>query len=64
MKLFHLPLDEAAEAIGICSTALKNVCRKLGVSRWPYRRVRRSERKREIARQYREALRLRRQAGK
>ncbi|KAJ1475398.1 hypothetical protein T484DRAFT_1909715 [Baffinella frigidus] len=35
--LFHLPLGHAAEQLGLCRTALKNVCRKCGVMRWPFR---------------------------
>ncbi|KAJ1492031.1 hypothetical protein T484DRAFT_1881846 [Baffinella frigidus] len=35
--LFHLPLVEAAERLGLCRTALKNVCRKFSVARWPFR---------------------------
>ena len=35
--LFHLPLEEAAEKLGVCRTALKNACRKCGIGRWPFR---------------------------
>ena len=35
--LFHLPLGQAAEQLGLCRTALKNVCRKCGITRWPFR---------------------------
>ncbi|KAJ1475405.1 RWP-RK domain-containing protein [Baffinella frigidus] len=35
--LFHLPLGQAAEKLGLCRTALKNVCRKCGIRRWPFR---------------------------
>ena len=34
---FHLPLEEAAEKLGLCRTALKNACRKCGIGRWPFR---------------------------
>jgi hypothetical protein len=34
--LFNLPQKDAAKALGISLTALKQVCRKLGVDRWPY----------------------------
>ena len=34
--LFGLPQKDAAKALGISLTALKQVCRKLGVVRWPY----------------------------
>jgi hypothetical protein len=34
--LFHLPLGQAAEQLGLCRTALKNACRKCGLARWPF----------------------------
>ena len=34
--LFHLSLKQAAAKLGICTTALKSVCRKFGLKRWPY----------------------------
>ena len=37
-SLFGRPQTEAAERLGISLTSLKEVCRKLGVPRWPYRR--------------------------
>jgi len=37
--LFALPQNAAAKRIGISLTALKQVCRKLGIERWPYRRA-------------------------
>ncbi len=51
---FNLPQQEAARALGISVTSLKQVCRKLGVTRWPYHRVvkpnfRCSQRRREEA---------------
>ena len=33
--LFSLPLKQAAAKLGICTTAFKSVCRKLGLNRWP-----------------------------
>ena len=33
--LFGFTLSEAAKAMGICDTALKSCCRRLGISRWP-----------------------------
>jgi hypothetical protein len=33
--LFGFPLSEAAKAMGICDTALKSCCRRLGIPRWP-----------------------------
>lgn len=35
----HLPITEAAKELQICPTALKKVCRKHGMLRWPYRKV-------------------------
>ena len=51
---FNLPQQEAASALGISVTSLKQVCRKLGVTKWPYHRfvkpkVRCSQRRREEA---------------
>jgi len=37
-SLFGRPQSEAAERLGISLTSLKQVCRKLGVPRWPYAR--------------------------
>lgn len=38
-EFFHLPLKEAAPAIGICVTALKRACRKNKIARWPHRKI-------------------------
>ncbi|KAG2386612.1 hypothetical protein C9374_002356 [Naegleria lovaniensis] len=37
---FYLPLQKAADDMGICQTLLKKFCRQYGISRWPYRRIR------------------------
>eukprot|EP00276_Gloeochaete_wittrockiana_P017787 CAMPEP_0184346330 /NCGR_PEP_ID=MMETSP1089-20130417/14600_1 /TAXON_ID=38269 ORGANISM="Gloeochaete wittrockiana, Strain SAG46.84" /NCGR_SAMPLE_ID=MMETSP1089 /ASSEMBLY_ACC=CAM_ASM_000445 /LENGTH=307 /DNA_ID=CAMNT_0026676953 /DNA_START=85 /DNA_END=1005 /DNA_ORIENTATION=+ len=37
---YHLPLHEVAQRLGICTTALKKLCRRRGIERWPYRRLR------------------------
>lgn len=37
-SLFSLPQKDAAQKFGISLTAFKQVCRKLGVACWPYRR--------------------------
>ena len=36
--MFGMPQPEAAKALGVSLTTLKQVCRRLGLSRWPYRR--------------------------
>mmetsp|Transcript_41091 Transcript_41091/g.34627 ORF Transcript_41091/g.34627 Transcript_41091/m.34627 type:complete len:436 (-) Transcript_41091:1029-2336(-) len=36
--LFGLQQKEAAEGLGLSTTALKQVCRKLGIKRWPFGR--------------------------
>lgn len=38
-KVFHLPLVDAAGALGISPTGLKRWSRRLGVPRWPFRKV-------------------------
>ena len=38
-SLFGVPQPDAARALGISLTSLKQVCRKLGVTRWPYQRL-------------------------
>jgi hypothetical protein len=38
--VFHLPMAEAAVKLGVCSTVLKKICRRKGISRWPYRQIR------------------------
>ena len=38
--VFHLPMAEAALKLGVCSTVLKKICRRNGISRWPYRLIR------------------------
>ncbi|KAL0209250.1 hypothetical protein RCL1_003508 [Eukaryota sp. TZLM3-RCL] len=37
-KLFHLPLNKAAEVLKIGRTTLKQRCRELQIHRWPYSR--------------------------
>jgi len=38
-SFFGQPLKVAAKELGICITAMKTVCRKFGIERWPYRRM-------------------------
>ncbi|KAM7261592.1 hypothetical protein ACFE04_020669 [Oxalis oulophora] len=37
-KYFSSPLNDAAAALGACSTDLKKICRQNGLDRWPYRK--------------------------
>jgi len=39
MPLFPIPIREAARRLGICTTLLKQLCRRLGIHRWPQRKV-------------------------
>ena len=39
-RFFDRPQTEAAEAFGVSVTTMKQICRKFGVSRWPYKRQR------------------------
>mmetsp|Transcript_46614 Transcript_46614/g.72968 ORF Transcript_46614/g.72968 Transcript_46614/m.72968 type:complete len:296 (+) Transcript_46614:204-1091(+) len=34
---FHLPMPTASAKLGICTTAIKKLCRKFGIKKWPYR---------------------------
>eukprot|EP00292_Cryptomonas_paramecium_P014075 CAMPEP_0113696770 /NCGR_PEP_ID=MMETSP0038_2-20120614/21714_1 /TAXON_ID=2898 /ORGANISM="Cryptomonas paramecium" /LENGTH=235 /DNA_ID=CAMNT_0000619609 /DNA_START=51 /DNA_END=754 /DNA_ORIENTATION=+ /assembly_acc=CAM_ASM_000170 len=36
-KYFKSPLLVAAKELGISGTAMKNICRKFGIAKWPYR---------------------------
>lgn len=38
-QLFHMPLEAAAEELGLGLTAMKTLCRQHNLSRWPYRKV-------------------------
>jgi len=52
---FALPQQQAAQELGISLTSLKQVCRKLGLSRWPYRRASRPRGEKSHARQQHES---------
>ena len=34
---FNMPMVQACAELGVCCTAMKKACRKLGLERWPYR---------------------------
>lgn len=36
---FHLPISEASKEMNICPSAIKSICRKGGLLRWPHRKV-------------------------
>ena len=36
---FHLPLHSVAQRFGMCTTAFKKMCRRLGIAKWPHRQV-------------------------
>jgi hypothetical protein len=38
-ECFGMPSEEAARRLGIGLTVLKRICRKFGVPRWPYRKL-------------------------
>ena len=49
---FHLPINEASKQLGVCVTMLKKTCRKYGISRWPYRRIKCIDKKISVLRTY------------
>ena len=36
---FPLPLHTVALKFGMCTTAFKKMCRRLGIAKWPHRQV-------------------------
>jgi len=36
---FDKPMNVAAQKFDICVTALKKICRRHGIARWPHRKV-------------------------
>ncbi|KAL6000678.1 hypothetical protein ACLOJK_006404 [Asimina triloba] len=42
---FHLPIQAAAKKLSVCSTVLKKICRRNGLRRWPYRKVKSLDRR-------------------
>ncbi|XP_060210519.1 uncharacterized protein LOC132637450 [Lycium barbarum] len=41
----HLPIETAAKKLNICPTVMKKVCRRDGLSRWPFRKIKSVRRK-------------------
>mmetsp|Transcript_13756 Transcript_13756/g.27196 ORF Transcript_13756/g.27196 Transcript_13756/m.27196 type:complete len:219 (-) Transcript_13756:226-882(-) len=39
-QFYCYPLHLAAKKLGICQTAIKKVCRRLGIKKWPYKEMR------------------------
>ncbi|GLJ16613.1 hypothetical protein SUGI_0284960 [Cryptomeria japonica] len=37
-RYFSVPIAEAANILGVCSSVLKKICRDNGIPRWPYRK--------------------------
>ncbi|VVB14692.1 unnamed protein product [Arabis nemorensis] len=44
-KYFHLPIEHAARRMDVCPTVLKKICRRGGLPRWPYRKIKSLQRK-------------------
>lgn len=38
-ECFNMASEEAAKKLGVGLTVLKRICRKFGVPRWPYRKL-------------------------
>ena len=38
-KYFDMSADEAAERLGVCMSAIKKICRRHGIVRWPHRKL-------------------------
>ena len=38
-EYYSMPIQLAAGELGICTTMLKQICRKLGIQRWPHRKI-------------------------
>ncbi|CAM9875092.1 unnamed protein product, partial [Phaeothamnion confervicola] len=36
---FALPIEEAAKSLGVSTTIVKRVCRRLNIKKWPHRKL-------------------------
>jgi hypothetical protein len=39
-RCFHLSVADASRELNVCTTLFKKLCRRVGIRRWPYRRLR------------------------
>jgi len=39
-RFFHMPINEVAHQLGTCATALKKICRRNKIMKWPFRQIR------------------------
>ena len=38
-EYFNMSADQAAERLGVCMSAIKKICRRHGIIRWPHRKL-------------------------
>jgi len=38
-RYFGVSINEAGEALGMCTSAIKKICRRHGIARWPHRKI-------------------------
>ena len=38
-RYFNQPRDRVAKKLGVCQTYLKKICRRKGIEKWPYRKI-------------------------
>eukprot|EP00276_Gloeochaete_wittrockiana_P013779 CAMPEP_0184331434 /NCGR_PEP_ID=MMETSP1089-20130417/763_1 /TAXON_ID=38269 ORGANISM="Gloeochaete wittrockiana, Strain SAG46.84" /NCGR_SAMPLE_ID=MMETSP1089 /ASSEMBLY_ACC=CAM_ASM_000445 /LENGTH=343 /DNA_ID=CAMNT_0026654347 /DNA_START=72 /DNA_END=1100 /DNA_ORIENTATION=- len=39
VQYVHVPIEEASRSLGMKISAVRSICRKYGIKRWPYRRI-------------------------
>jgi len=49
--MFHLPIKEVSEKLGICASVIQKFCRLHGIKRWPHRKIQSLDRKIDTVRQ-------------